>query len=84
MTKLVRVRGNSTLVLLSDGKPHVEVRPAYNAGIGPAIVFYRVSTAEPEHLFTLRLASVTALVRKLPIVTAAALRLEAKAKKPAK
>lgn len=83
--RLARIRGNATLVLLDDhSKPYVEVRPYYTPGTGPAVSIYRVGGAEAEYLFTLRLPVVNELVRKLPIVTAAALRLQARAEKPAK
>jgi hypothetical protein len=83
--RLVKVRGNSVLVILDErGRPYIEVRPTYNEGIGPAITLYRVNLAGHEYMCTLRLPTVTAFIRKLPIVTAAALRLEAKAQKPAK
>lgn len=84
MTRLTRMRDN-TIVLLDDlGKPHIEVRPYYHEGVGPGIQFYRVSESAPEYLFTLRLTTVNALVRKLPIVTTAARRLQNGANKPAK
>lgn len=81
----VKVRANCVLVILDErGQPYVEVRPVYNDGIGPAIALYRINPASDEYLCTLRLPSVNALVRKLPIVLAAAKRLQAKAEKPAK
>jgi hypothetical protein len=76
VTRLVRLREN-TLVLLDDqGKPHVELRPYYSAGTGPAVEFYRVSETAPEYQFTLRLNTINELVRKLPIVLSAARRLQ--------
>lgn len=84
MTRLFRMR-NSTLVLLDEqGNPHVELRPYYTTGTGPAVQFYRVSGADPEYQFTLRLNTVNALVRRLPIVTAAARRLSNEDRKAAR
>jgi hypothetical protein len=83
--RYVKVRDNSALVILDDqGRPYIEARPYYTEGTGPAVEFYRVGGAEPEYQFTLRLPSINALVRKLPIVLAAAKRLQARAEKPAK
>jgi hypothetical protein len=86
MNKLVRVRDDNVLeVLLTDGTVHLEVRPGYEERLGPVIHVHRVMIHnEPDHLFTLRLPVVTELVRKLPIVVAAARRLQNGAKKPAK
>ena len=80
----VSVKGNDTLVLMdSDGYPHIEIRPTYNKGIGPAVQFYRIGiTGDGEHLVTLRLVVVGAMVQKLPIVIAAARRLANGSTKP--
>lgn len=76
---------DNTLVLLDEqGNPHVELRPYYTTGTGPAVQFYRVSGDKPEYQFTLRLNAVNALVRRLPIVTAAARRLQNSDRKPAR
>jgi hypothetical protein len=78
------MRGD-VLVLLDDlGRPYVEVRPYYTEGTGPAVEFYRVGVATSEYQFTLRLNVLGALVRKLPIVTSAARRLQNGNRKPAK
>jgi hypothetical protein len=85
MTRLVQMRGNNIVLLDDQGKPYVEVRPYYHEGVGPAVEFRRVNVnGEAEYLFTLRLNTVNALVRKLPIVTTAAKRLQNEANKPAK
>jgi hypothetical protein len=79
------MRHDSVLVLMDEqGKPHVEARPEYNEGIGPAISLWRVNGVTPEHLVTLRMPSANALVRKLPLVVSAAMRLESRAKKSAR
>jgi hypothetical protein len=80
----VKVRGDALVLLDDQGKPHVEVRPYYHAGTGPALEFYRVGGAMPEYQFTLRLNTINALVRKLPIVLSAARRLQNGAEKPAR
>lgn len=86
MNKLVRVRDDNVLeVLRTDGTVHIEVRPGYEELLGPCVHVYLVGIhATSSRLFTLRLASVTELVRKLPIVVVAARRLQNGAKKPAK
>jgi hypothetical protein len=78
------MRGDVIVLLDAEGNPHVEVRPHYTAGTGPGISVYRVNGVEPEYLFTLRSNTVNALVRKLPIVTTAARRLQNESRKPAK
>ena len=86
MTQLVRVRDDNVLeVLRPDGTVHLEVRPGYEELLGPCIHVYLVGIHDSTaRMFTLRIVSVTALVRKLPIVVAAARRLQNGAKKPAK
>lgn len=78
--RITKVLSNNVLVLMDElGKPHIEVRPYYRPDVGPAIQFYRSGISdehESAYMFTLRLRTVQALVRKLPIVTAAALRLQ--------
>lgn len=86
MNRLVRVRDDNVLeVLRTDGTVHLEVRPGYEELLGPCIHVYLVGIHDSTtRMFTLRLASVTELVRKLPIVIAASRRLQNGAKKPAK
>jgi hypothetical protein len=77
-TKLIRVRPDHVLELMDlEGAPYIEVRPGYTEMMGPVIHFYRVGiSSQAEYLLTLRLPSVNELVRKLPIVIAAARRLQ--------
>lgn len=85
MTKLSRMRHDSVLVLLDDrGKPHVEIRPLYADRLGAAVEVFRVNGPEPVHLVTFRLATVQVLVRRLPLVCSAALRLQSRARNAAK
>jgi hypothetical protein len=86
VNRLVRVRDDNVLeVLRTDGTVHLEVRPGYEELLGPCIHVYLVGIHDSTtRMFTLRLASVTELVRKLPIVIAASRRLQNGAKKPAK
>jgi hypothetical protein len=70
------MRGNILVLLDEQGNPHVELRPHYHEGTGPAVQFYRVNGVDPEYQFTLRLNTVNALVRRLPIVVSAARRLQ--------
>lgn len=84
VTRLTRMRGNTLVLLDTQGNPHVEVRPYYTTGTGPAVQFYRVGGAEPEYQFTLRLNTINMLVRRLPIVTAAARRLQNVGREPAR
>ncbi len=86
MNKPVRVRdGNVLEILRSDGVVFAEVRPGYEDLLGPVLHIYRIGLHDSaERVLTLPIPSVTELVRKLPIVIAAARRLQVKAKKPAK
>jgi hypothetical protein len=86
MNKPVRVRDDNVLeVLHTDGTVLCEVRPGYEEILGPVIHIYRVGIhGSTERLLTLRLMSVSELVRKLPIVISAARRLQNGAKNPAK
>lgn len=71
------------MLLGSDSKPYIEVRPHYEPGIGPALVFYRVNLFDaPSYLMTLPLPVVGALIQKFPIAIAAARRLANGSTKP--
>jgi len=76
--KIIRVRDSSVLEILdTTGRVYLEVHPGYEEILGPCIHVYHVGiTTEKWLLCTLRLVSVTELVRKLPIVIAAARRLQ--------
>ena len=80
------MRANCVLEVLDHtGAPYLEVHPGYEDLLGPCIHVKRVIIhGEIEHLATLRLASVSELVRKLPIVIAAARRLQNGIDKPAR
>lgn len=69
------VKNDNTLVIMLDTQPYVELRPSYSRELGAHIEVYKVLYSEPQYLFTLHLATVGPLVKKLPIVVSAARRL---------
>jgi hypothetical protein len=77
----VQVRPDCTLVILDEqGHPYAELRPGYEAALGPVLHLYRIGVhGDQPYLLTLRLPTVNALIRKLPIVMAAAKRLQVRA-----
>jgi len=86
VSKLVRVRADCVLEVLDHaGNPYLEVHPGYEDRLGPCIHIKRVIIhGDVVHVATLRLASVSELVRKLPIPIAAARRLQNGTDKPAR
>lgn len=79
------MRHDGALILLDEqGKPLVEFRPSFYAGTGPVVTLWRVSGPDPEYLATLRLPIARVIVRRLPLVIAAAMRLQARARNTAK
>lgn len=75
-----------TLVICQQGtnQPYCEVKPGYNPGIGAHITFYRVAALDPskkEPVLTFGVGGIGSLIRLLPLVIAAARRLESSARK---
>jgi hypothetical protein len=79
INKIVRVRASDHAleILDEDGRVHLEVRPGYQERLGPLVELHRVGIhGTTSYMATLRLPVVSELVRKLPIVFAAARRLQ--------
>jgi hypothetical protein len=78
VTRLVRVRDDNVLEIYDTaGRLYLEVHPGYEEIMGPCIHLYRIGiTTDPAILCTIRLPTVIELVRKLPVVIAAARRLQ--------
>src|SRR3954449_11049641 len=82
INKIVRARpaDHALEILNEDGRVYLQVRPGYEEMLGPVVHLYHVGVhGTASYVTTIRLPVVSELVRKLPIVYAAAMRLQNKA-----
>lgn len=82
-----RINHDGSLVIYFRGttKPYCRFKPGYNPEIGPYVALYRfvfTDGEQEEHLLTIGLDAVTSILTRLPLVVAAARRLQSRASRP--
>lgn len=73
--------GRIVLTNKSLRNPYAEIVPSYSSELGPHAEIYRLTESGRELILTLPWGDINTLIRWLPLVRSAALRLESKAKK---